>query len=117
MRLSLFILLAAGLASAASVEIRTRQECFALPTAKVTECLSVIRSGRSFETTVEGPTQAPATEAQEETNKRSQPKSLEERSVEAQESAVRAQQGIASAIWASLIVSLAGSIILIATSK
>lgn len=125
MRLSMFLALAAGLASAEPVEIRNRQECYNLVEPAQSECLNEIRAGRIYQMDSKDlkspavekvparypniPRSSGASEVQKE--------SLEERSVRAQESAARAQNNIATALWLQTALVLAGIVVTIVTAK
>lgn len=120
--------LAAGLASAATVEVRNRQECYTLPEDNQGECLSAVRAGRAYQ--MESKEKANPVSVPVDSISRKYPNiprggdyresrklSLEERSVIAQENAVKAQENIATALWTGIIMSIVGSVILIIVAK
>lgn len=122
MRLLPFIFLAAGLASAESVEIRNRQDCYTLPATSTADCLGAIRAGHSY--TGEKDASAPVAQVASQPLEQDRPeprerkgKSLDERSVEAQESAARAQNNIATALWLQTALVLAGIVVTIVVAK
>lgn len=117
MRLLLILSLTVGLASAATVEIQNRKECYSLPASNVGDCLNATRAGRTYVGEGRAQTANVESDSGRIEYRASAPKSLEERSVIAQEAAVRAQQGIASAIWAQTGLIIVGLIVTIVVAK
>lgn len=124
MRLLLILSLTVGLASAATVEIQNRKECYSLPASNVGDCLNATRAGRTY--VGEGRTQAsnvesdsamPVTQSARGEYHTPIAKSLEERSVIAQEKAASAQQNIATALWLQIALALAGIVVTIVVAK
>lgn len=109
--------LAAGLASAATFEVRNRQECYTLPEDNQGECLSTVRAGRAYQ--MESKERANTVSVQVDSASRKYPNiprggdyrespkvSLEERSVIAQEKAVKAQESMAMALWVQVTLTV-----------
>ena len=117
MRILSILSLAAGLACAGTVEIQNRKECYSLPPSGVADCLSAIRSGRTYVGEGRAPSVNATVDSEKVESRASAPKSLEERSVIAQESAVRAQQGIANALWVQTGLIVVGIIATIIATK
>lgn len=118
MRLLLILSLAVGLASATTVEIQNRKECYSLPASNVGDCLNATRAGRTYlgETDTSSPVaqdEAQPTQSERRAPTERKGKSLEVRSVEAQESLASAQHSIANAMWTQIFMGSAGAIIAI----